>query len=110
MASTKQPMERVRSKPAIVIHAISSLLRAVLTRLIRLIRRDLPSSTSTPNTPIFPALIVIPAEFRNSLVLCNWYGLPIFEFKVARRQGATKEHVLWTCDRGATQASGRFST
>jgi hypothetical protein len=30
------------------------------------------------------------------LVLCNRYGLPMIEFKMARRQGATREHVL--CD------------
>ena len=29
-------------------------------------------------------------------MLCNRYGLPIVEFKMARRQGATREHVL--CD------------
>jgi hypothetical protein len=29
-------------------------------------------------------------------VLCNWYDLPIVEFKMARRQGATRGHVL--CD------------
>ena len=28
------------------------------------------------------------------LVLCNRYDLPIVEFKMARRQGATREHVL----------------
>jgi hypothetical protein len=30
------------------------------------------------------------------LVLCNRYDLPIVEFKMARRQGARREHVL--CD------------
>jgi hypothetical protein len=30
------------------------------------------------------------------LVLCNRYDLPIVEFKMARRQGATREHVLWS--------------
>ena len=29
-------------------------------------------------------------------VLCNRYGLPMVEFKMGRRQGATREHVL--CD------------
>jgi hypothetical protein len=29
-------------------------------------------------------------------VLCNQYGFPIVEFKMVRRQGATREHVL--CD------------
>jgi hypothetical protein len=29
-------------------------------------------------------------------VLCNRYDLPIVEFKMARRQGETKEHVLWS--------------
>jgi hypothetical protein len=29
-------------------------------------------------------------------VLCNRYDLPIVEFKIARRQGARREHVL--CD------------
>jgi len=34
------------------------------------------------------------AEVREELVLCNRYDLPIVEFKMVRRQGATREHVL----------------
>src|SRR5205823_4608578 len=29
-------------------------------------------------------------------VLCNRYDLPMVEFKMARCQGATREHVVWS--------------
>ena len=29
-------------------------------------------------------------------MLCNRYDFPIVEFKMARRQGASREHVLWS--------------
>jgi len=35
-------------------------------------------------------------QYEIQPVLCNRYDLPIVEFKMARRQGATREHVL--CD------------
>ena len=33
-------------------------------------------------------------ESNNSYALCNRYDLPIVEFNMVRRQGATREHVL----------------
>ena len=33
-------------------------------------------------------------QYEIQPVLCNRYDLPIVEFKMARRQGATREHVL----------------
>jgi hypothetical protein len=35
-------------------------------------------------------------QYEIQLVLCNRYDLPIVEFKMADRQGATRKHVL--CD------------
>ena len=37
-----------------------------------------------------------PSKYEIQLVLYNRYDLPIVEFKMAGRQGATREHVL--CD------------
>src|SRR5437764_13463328 len=46
----------------------------------------------------------------DSLVLCNWYGRPIVEFKMARRQGATREHVLCDLWSRRNAGAGPFST
>src|SRR5919109_2540972 len=45
-----------------------------------------------------------------SLVLCNRYDFPIVEFKMARRQGATREHVLCDLQPRSNAGAGPFST
>jgi hypothetical protein len=44
------------------------------------------------------------------LVLCNRYGFPIVEFKMARRQGASREHVLCDLRPRCNAGAGPFST
>ena len=48
--------------------------------------------------------------FRVQLVLCNRYGLPMVKFKMARRQGATREHVLCDLCPRSNAGAGPFST
>src|SRR5439155_25461220 len=47
---------------------------------------------------------------RFLLVLYNRYDLPIVEFKMARRQGATREHVLHDLRPRRNAGAGPFST
>ena len=44
------------------------------------------------------------------LVLCNRYDFPIVEFKMARRQGATREHVHCDLRPRSNAGAGPFST
>jgi hypothetical protein len=51
------------------------------------------------------------SQYVNSLlVLCNRYAFTIVEFKMARRQGATRKHVLCDLRPRSNAGAGPFST